>query len=269
MRKALLCFVILAIVFGTVSFSKSAEALVDMGYILEIKSDDIPLLLQLDKEAEDLVAQAEEIVNVYSTTTSLEKRNACILDLMFLLENIEMPILCDRLPDLIKYDGEERYLTVSWNLDDNASMEYSIHMPSEISVYFLKDGGYYSEPTEIVSDAVSLYSSTNKEETNLRKEKVYVWQGYLCVNDYPFLCEYTSTVDNPSKFAPNEIMETIGEAPIATIEEVALNPNRALRRPVDVRTTVMLSVVVVEAVAIVVMSVVLLREPRSKKSQQA
>ena len=94
--KKIVVFV-LTVSFVLCAFGGNASAaLILQNYNLEIQQEDIPLLIELDKDSETYVEDVEELIFCETEGLPVSEpeyvRRGCIVQLMHLIEDIEIPM---------------------------------------------------------------------------------------------------------------------------------------------------------------------------------
>ena len=221
MRKYKSCIAVLVVLVCALGAWKPTQASPSPAYMLGFVEENLPMLLGLDRNAENLVDLVDDLSGtvVYSNKTEEEKRQ-CIIELLDVLENTEFIMLCDRLPDSLDYYAEGGTVTAGWEYGDENYSTCTIYLPSAPQYLLMKNGEYLTREPQSLGNDLNLYAvKENSRENNNGTE--YYWIGYLKYKDYYIKCEHSCIVGRATSLDAESMVQTIRNAPKATIAEYA------------------------------------------------
>lgn len=232
MKKYIVWFFLIVMAVCSLCVPANARSQGDPPYILQMSPEDIPLLLELDREAENLAILVEEIAEVVheSHGDPLEERNKYVLEMLGFLDVLEIPMIWDRLPDQINYYSHNSHFCISFFIEDRHLIHYYVFTPSSNIDSLMVDGGYLTNSPRLLGEKIYLYHSWEKERNATWEDRFYDWMGYSKIDDFYVQFDYGVRVENPRRQSAEEIIQALSDAPIATIDEYYHLVNR---EPVD------------------------------------
>lgn len=223
MRKYILCIAMFLAIVCVLGGCEEPQTL-SLPYVLAFPENGISDFLALDRDADDLVKQVEYMIGYpeYCYTTD-EERRQYILELMDVLENTEFIMLSDRLPDNVNYYTDEGTVTAYWRYGEGCYSTCTVYLPSAPQDLLMKHGEYLTREPESLGRNLDLYA-TGESSFEYNNETEYRWVGYLKYKGYYITCGHRCIVDTPTALDAESMIQTIRNAPRATIAEYAMTP---------------------------------------------
>ena len=215
MKKQGIYMFLIAIIIIICSVITVSHAEIVITYELTVEAEDIPLILAMDRNSEGFVDAVETLCRTDTYPyTEYEKREANVLALMNLLENIQIPLIDGRLPDKIIYRPDVRNMFVIYGGKDYNYISFTIPYS-----YIATDNGLTVKQEG--NEEVELFKS--KESSS---EERYLWIGDIQVYNYVFECSYSVVIaDHPDAISEDKLRQLMNDAPVTTMADFCSQEN--------------------------------------------